>query len=113
MKKDPQFNRDGIDIKSDVPISYIEAILGTKTRVPVVDGEVEIKVPAGTQPGTTLRIRGKGVPKLGDATTRGDHFVKIKVEIPKDVSAREKELLAELTELSAGKKKGGGFFGGK
>ena len=95
-------------------VSYIEAILGAKTRVPVVDGEVEIKVPAGTQPGTTLRIRGKGVPKLGDSSARGDHFVTIKVEIPKDVSAREKELLAELTEIAAkqgNKGSGKGFFG--
>jgi molecular chaperone DnaJ len=94
----PGFRREGMDIYSDVKISYIDAILGTTLRVPTVDGAVDLKVPAGTQPATTMRIEGKGAPKLNNVNLRGTHYVKVTVEIPKSLSSKEKELVTLLKE---------------
>ena len=94
----PGFRREGMDIYSDVKISYIDAILGTTLRVPTVDGAVDLKVPAGTQPATTMRIEGKGAPKLNNVNLRGTHYVKVTVEIPKSLSSKEKELVTQLKE---------------
>jgi len=95
---DPRFRRDGMDIYSDVAVSYLDAILGTTLQIPTVDGTVDVALPAGTQPATTLRIEGKGAPKLNNVNVRGSHFVKVKVEIPKSLSAKEKELVTQLRD---------------
>lgn len=93
---DPRFRRDKMDIYSDVSVSYLDAILGATIRVPTVDGEEELTVPAGTQPATTMRIPGKGAPKLNDLTSRGTHYVKVNIEIPRSLSPRDKELIMQL-----------------
>jgi molecular chaperone DnaJ len=93
---DPRFRRDKMDIYSDVSVSYLDAILGATIRVPTVDGEEELTVPAGTQPSTTMRIPGKGAPKLNDLTSRGTHYVKVNIEIPRSLSPRDKELIMQL-----------------
>ena len=80
-------------------VPYTDAILGATVKVAVVDGEVEIKVAPGTQPGQVLRIKGKGAPRLGNASQRGDHYVTIKVEIPKDLGDKERELVEKLKEV--------------
>jgi molecular chaperone DnaJ len=97
---DPRFRRDGMEIYSDVSVSYIDAILGSTIRVPTVDGEVDLTIPAGTQPDTTMRIEGKGAPKLNNANQRGSHFVKVTVEIPRSLSAEQRELVKKLREAS-------------
>lgn len=86
VQDDPQFRREGIDIYTEVAVTYIDAILGRRVKVPTIDGEVEIELPAGTQPGTTLRIEGKGVPKLNSPDMRGNQFIKVVVTIPKKLS---------------------------
>ena len=96
VKPHPELRREGTTIHSDKEISYIDAILGTTVQVTTVDGVVDLKVPAGTQPGTTLVMSKRGVPKLGASTSRGDHLVHIKVKIPKSVSAEEKALIEQL-----------------
>lgn len=98
---DPRFTREDLDIYSDVKVSYLDAILGSTIRVPTVDGDVDLKVPAGTQPGTTMRIEGKGAPKLNSANVRGTHFVKVNVEIPRSLSGAEKKLVTELKKISS------------
>jgi molecular chaperone DnaJ len=80
----------------------VDAILGASTKVAVVDGEVEIKVPPGTQPGQVMRIKGKGAPRLGNASQRGDHYVTVKVAIPGSLSEEERGLVEQLR--NAGKK---------
>ena len=100
VKDDPELTRDGINILSQVTISYTEAILGTTVEVRTVDGNVELKVPAGTQPGTTLLMGKRGVPRLGNNTLRGDHLVKVIVSIPKKVSREQQKLVEELQALS-------------
>ena len=73
----------------------------------LVDGKLEVKVPSGTQPEQKLRLRSKGVPKLGSADFRGDQFITIKVKIPQSVSGKEKELIEEISAL---KKNDKGFW---
>ena len=114
VKPHPELRRDGTTIHSDKEISYIDAILGTTVQVTTVDGVVDLKVPSGTQPGTTLVMSKRGVPKLGASTARGDHLVHIKVKIPKSLSDKEKELVEQLKSMyvegaADGKKKGGWF----
>jgi molecular chaperone DnaJ len=112
VKEDKSFRREGPEIYSDASVSYIDAILGASIKCPVVDGEVTIKVPPGTQPGQVMRLKGNGAPKLGNPSVRGDHYVTMNVEIPKDLSKEEEDLVKKLKELRE-KKSSGGIFGGK
>jgi molecular chaperone DnaJ len=99
VQDDKTFRREGIDIYTEMAVSYVDAILGRRLKVPTIDGEVEIELPAGTQPGTTLRIEGKGVPKLNAPDTRGNQFIKVIVQIPKKLSPKEREAVLKLDEL--------------
>ena len=111
VKEDSKFRREGPEIYSEESISYVDAILGASIKTPVVDGEVTIKVPPGTQPGQVMRLRGNGAPRLGNAESRGDHYVTMNVEIPKDLSKEEQELIEKLKDLREKKeKKGFGIF---
>lgn len=111
VKVDQNFRREGPEIYSDAKISYVDAILGASIKCPVVDGEVTIKVPPGTQPGQVMRLKGNGAPRLGNPSVRGDHYVTMNVEIPKDISKDEEELILKLKELREGKGKKGSIFG--
>ena len=114
VKTDSTFRREGPEVYSDVSVSYVDAILGASLEVPVVDGEVTIKVPPGTQPGQVMRLKGNGAPRLGNPSQRGDHYVTIKVDIPKSVSSEEEKLVQQLRDLKEKDKKKGsgkGFFG--
>lgn len=99
VKQDSKFRREGPDIYSDTSVSYIDAILGASIKTAVVDGEVMIKVPPGTQPSQVMRLRGNGAPRLGSPDSRGDHFVTMNVEIPKILSKVETDLITQLKEL--------------
>ncbi|KAA8496214.1 Chaperone protein DnaJ [Porphyridium purpureum] len=101
------FKRQGMNVFSDVSISYLDAILGAEIEVDTLDGDVKLKIAPGTQPDTQLSIRGKGVPKLGNKAIRGDHYVTIKVSIPTRVSAEEKKTLEKLRGKESSD---GGFF---
>jgi len=107
--------REGTTIHSDVDVSYVDAILGTSVQVETVDGPVDLRVPAGTQPGTTLVMAKRGVPRLGAApTARGDHQVHVRVTIPAKVSEEERGLVEQLREAqaaAASAKGGKGWFG--
>jgi molecular chaperone DnaJ len=111
VKSDVTFRREGPEIYSDANVSYLDAILGASIKVPVVDGEVTIKVPPGTQPGQVMRLKGNGAPRLGNADVRGDHYVTMNVEIPKTVSKEEEDLVKQLKELRDKKETKKGFFG--
>ena len=98
VREHPSFHRDGDDVRSEVLISFADAALGTEIQVETLDGQSVLKVPAGTQPGNVLRLRGKGVPHL-NGRGRGDHLVHIDIRVPKKLSKREKELLEELRKI--------------
>ncbi|KAG9146427.1 hypothetical protein Leryth_011714 [Lithospermum erythrorhizon] len=96
----PEIQRDDINLRSTVTITYLDAILGTVAKVKTVEGVGELQIPPGTQPGDVLVLAKKGVPKLNRPSLRGDHLFTIKVGIPKIVSLKERELLKELASLS-------------
>eukprot|EP00262_Sarcandra_glabra_P010665 TRINITY_DN259_c0_g1_i1.p1 TRINITY_DN259_c0_g1~~TRINITY_DN259_c0_g1_i1.p1 ORF type:complete len:451 (-),score=46.25 TRINITY_DN259_c0_g1_i1:279-1631(-) len=97
---DPILRREGTNILYTCKVSYIDAILGTTVKVPTVDGMVDLKIPSGTQPGSTLVMAKKGVPLLGKAKARGDQLVRVQVEIPKRLSDEERKLIEELANLN-------------
>ena len=97
IRPHPLFQRDGYDIWCEVPISYAQACLGDKLIVPTIDGKVEYTMPAGTQPGTVFRMRGKGIQAV-NGRGRGDQFVKVTLEVPKNLSDHQKELLRKLED---------------
>lgn len=115
VSEDPAFKRDGINILSDLRVSYLQAILGCKLNVETVDGPVEVEIPAGTQPGTVLTLEDRGVPKLGNPVSRGDHLITVQVDIPTRLKPEERELIEKLAEIRGDKvNRGGieGFLGG-
>jgi len=91
----PIFERDGTDVVCEVPISFVQAALGTELKVPTLGGQAKVKVPAGTQSGESFRLRGKGVPDL-NGYGRGDQIVRVVVETPRTLSTRQRELLEEF-----------------
>lgn len=93
------FQRQGTDILCDLPISFPQAALGATVRVPTLRGEEELKVPAGTQNGTVLRLRGLGMPGLR-GYRQGDQLVRVVVEVPSRLTRRQKELLEEFERES-------------
>ncbi|CAI5529436.1 unnamed protein product [Closterium sp. Naga37s-1] len=99
VKETMGIRRDGINLYSNVSIDFTDAILGTVAKVATVDGAAELRVPAGTQPGDTLVLERKGVPKVGKSNIRGDHFFQVNVSIPKRVSPTERDLVEELASI--------------
>lgn len=97
VKEHKMFQREGQDILLEMPISFAQAALGASITVPTVDGKVEYEIPEGTQTGTVFRLRGKGVPSI-NGRGRGDQYVKVNVEIPKDLNHEQKELLRKFEE---------------
>ena len=97
IRPHPLFQRDGYDVWCEVPISYAQACLGDKLIVPTIDGKVEYTMPAGTQPGTVFRMRGKGIQAV-NGRGRGDQFVKVTLKVPKNLSDHQKDLLRKLED---------------
>jgi molecular chaperone DnaJ len=95
----PVFRRDGAELHCEIPVTFAQAALGTTVRVPLIGGgEEELDVEPGTQSGSVVRLRGKGIPAL-DRNGRGDLHVTIRVETPRRVSAEQRELFLRLAEL--------------
>ena len=97
VAEDERFLRDGNDLVTVVDVPAPAAALGTRVKVPTLDGEEEVEVPAGTQPGTVVRLRGHGMPALGRGR-RGDQRVVLNVVVPRNLSSRQRELLEELRD---------------
>jgi molecular chaperone DnaJ len=93
------FTRRGDDLKVDVHVPFADAALGTTASVPTPDGAVSVKIPAGSQEGKLLRVRGKGAPRL-KGSGRGDVIARVRIDVPKKLSKRERELLEELQKAA-------------
>lgn len=108
-----KFVRQDMEIYSRFDISFAEATLGGKVMIPTVDGEVEYEVKAGTQPGTKVRLKGKGVPSLRNKTLRGDHIVTLNVKVPTSLTKEQREALVKFDEAMGGtaNRKKKGIFG--
>lgn len=96
VKPHPTFKRQGDDIYISVPVSAIDATIGTKIQVPTVYGDVELTIPTGTQPNTKFRLKGKGVKSRRGSS--GDEYVEVNVEIPKRVSKKDRELYERIRD---------------
>jgi molecular chaperone DnaJ len=99
VKEHSFFEREGNDLYCVMPISFTQAALGTEIVVPTLEGEHTLKIPEGTQSGTTLRIRGKGVPVL-NGHGKGDLFVEVRLQTPSKLTKRQRELLQELDGIT-------------
>ena len=95
VKPDPIFERDGYDVWTDIPITYAQATLGDEITVPTVGGKVKYTVPEGTQNNTVFRLKGKGIKRL-NRSDYGDHYVRISVEVPRNLTREQKEKLREF-----------------
>ena len=111
VSRSPQFLREGADIFSEITISIPQLVLGDVFEVTTVQGKVKVKVPPGTQPGSLVKLKGKGAPRIGGGPLRprseashGDHYVRVNLEVPKNPSKQEKQLYEELYNLSSRKK---------
>jgi len=93
----PFFHREDADILCEVPITFVQAALGGEIEVPTLEGKVELKVPPGTQSQKVMRLRGKGIVQIRGGG-RGDQYVRVIVEIPASLSARQRELLKEFAQ---------------
>jgi len=105
VKQHSQFTREENNLLTNVTVGVAQASLGTETEVPTLDGKVRMKIPAATQPGTVFRLKQKGLPDLYSKRP-GDLFVKVNVEVPKKLSAREREILEELANIRGEKVSG-------
>jgi len=92
------FERDGADLHSEISIPFTQAALGEEVTIDSANGKIKVEVPAGIQPGTTLRLKGKGLTNLS-STTKGDHFVKVNVSVPKTLNDKQKHALQEFAKL--------------
>ncbi len=101
VKAHPLFEREGYDVLLEMPITFSQAALGAEIEVPTLDGKVKYTIPEGTQTGTTFRLKGKGIQRL-NSSSRGDQYITVVVETPKNMSREQKELLRRFAEASDG-----------
>jgi molecular chaperone DnaJ len=113
VESHPIFTRDGNDIHCELPLKFSQLTLGDEITVPTISGKAKYSIAEGTQPGTTFRLKGKGIPYTNGRGC-GDAYVKVSVEIPRNLNAKQKELLQELSDSLKNEKnytKRKGFFG--
>ncbi len=106
IKRHPIFTRTNYDVNLEVPITFVQATLGADIEIPVLDpdkkyelGKITYTVPEGTQPGTVVRMKGKGIPHVRSGV-RGDMLVKLTVEVPKNLSSEQKEIISRFADAS-------------
>jgi len=102
VQSHPTFRREGLDVISTAAVGMVGAVLGADVEVETMDGMVAVKVPPGVQPGQKLRLKDRGI-RSADGR-QGDHYVEIKVRIPKDITERQREILAEFERESGADK---------
>lgn|SRR5574341_616105 len=96
---DPRFDREGDDLYQDVAIDLYTAVLGGEAQVETMSGKVTLKINPGSQPGQLIRLRGKGMPHLRKPDTFGDLYIRLQVDIPTDLTAKERALFKELANI--------------
>lgn len=102
VRRNPEFAREGSDIFSEIDLSVPHLVLGDVIEVKTVWGKVKLKIPAGAEPGSLIRIKGQGMPNIRGG--KGDHYVRVKLEVPKRLSQEEKNLYEKLANLKNKKK---------
>ena len=97
IKPHELFRRDGTSVFCEAPITFTQAVLGAELEIPTIDGKVKYTIPEGTQTGTVFRLRGKGIPVL-NGRGRGDQYVTVTIETPRDLNKEQKEALRKFSE---------------
>jgi len=97
---DKRFERKGDHLYTDIHISLYDAVLGGEAHVDTLSGKVLLTIPAGTQPGQTIRLSGRGMPHLRNPQTHGDLYARVNVKLPRTLSPRERELFEELRRMA-------------
>lgn len=100
----PIFRREDDDLYCEIPVDLYTAVLGGEVEVPTLSGKVLLKIPPETQAGQVFRLRGQGMPNVNNPSVKGDLFVKVKVQLPKNLTPKERELFRELAKLRAGRR---------
>ena len=100
-----EFKRDGLNILLEVPITFTQAALGDEIKVPTIDGDETLKIPAGTQTGTQIKLKGKGTKNPKGGMSKGDQIVTLKVVTPTSLSQEERKLFEQLGNVTTEKKK--------
>lgn len=98
VQKHDFFTREGTEVYCDVPISFIQAALGDEISVPTLYGREPLKIPEGTQTGTVIKLRGKGMPRLGNGVAKGDQHVRLMIQTPTKLTDKQKEILREFSK---------------
>ena len=111
VRPHPIFERKGYDVYCEIPVTFVQASLGDEISVPTLDGKVKLKIHEGTQPGDEFKLSGKGIKRV-NGNSKGNQYVKINVEIPKNLSKEQKEILENFKNVSNDKnyKKQKSFF---
>ena len=109
VKEHPVFTRQGDNLLIEIRISFVQAALGTKIDVPTIKGKATVKIPAGTQDGKVFRLKGMGIPSL-KGYAAGDQLVKVRIQIPAKLTAKQRELLEEYARLSSESTREEGLF---
>lgn len=99
IKPHELFKRKGADVYCEMPIDFVEAALGAEIDVPTIHGKIKHKIPEGTQSGTSFIIKGKGIKKM---LGKGDHIFKVNVDVPRNLSSKQKDLLRQFQALDEG-----------
>jgi DnaJ-class molecular chaperone len=100
VRNDSQFEREGDDLRVVVPVDLYTAVVGGEARVPTMEGSVMLTIPSGTQNGQVFRLRGRGMPKLRNPESRGDLYAEVNVQLPTDLTPRQRELFEQLRDIS-------------
>jgi curved DNA-binding protein len=100
VREDPRFERADDDLRVTVPVDLYTAVLGGEIEVQTMEGSVMLTIPAGTQNGQVFRLRGRGLPKLRNPDVRGDLYAEVDVQLPEDLTPRQRELFEELRSIS-------------
>lgn len=90
------FERRGNDVYMKMPITFSQAALGAEVSIPTLDGNVKFNIPEGTQTATVFRLQGKGIPNIRNTKRRGDQYVEVNIEVPKNLTAKQKNILKEF-----------------
>jgi molecular chaperone DnaJ len=98
VKEHEVFEREDNNLFCEIPVSFTVAALGGEVKVPTLEGQAQLKIPAGTQSNTAFKLRGKGIPSL-NSNSRGDLVVRVFVEVPTRLNSEQRQKLEELSEL--------------
>ena len=100
VEEHPQLVRDGIDLLTEIPLSISQAALGARVLIPTAEGEEEMEIKPGTQPGAEIRLKGRGAPNVRRPSQRGDLRIVVAVEVPKKLSKEQREALERFAKAS-------------